>query len=497
MSADRVDALVVGGGNAGFCAAHAARETGASVLMLEKSDLGSAGGNSFYTAGAFRVAHDGLESLTDVLDPAELDRMPECVLPPYSEAEFWQDMVRVTGNRTDERMAQQLIKGSHETLRWLRAKGVRWRLMHERQAYVEDQKLVFFGGLSVGAAGGGKGLIEQHTAAAVRSGIAIRYSAAVDEILCRDDGSVAGVRYVDGAGARHEVFAGAVVLAAGGFEADPRRRARHLGPEWAAALVRGTPSNTGEVLDLALELGAAAHGDWTTCHSVAWDAGAAPEGGNRELTNQLTRGGYPLGIVVDRTGVRFIDEGADYRNYTYAKYGADILRRPGGVAFQLFDSQTRPLLRTEEYDSSPVTSAVADTIPGLASALGIDPERLRATVTEFNASIADRPFTPAVKDGRLADVYPPKSNWAVPLVSPPYYGFPVMCGITFTFGGLHVDARAAVQRPDGTSIRGLFAAGEIVGGLFAGNYPGGAGLTAGAVWGRTAGTHAAHLATGD
>ena len=159
-----------------------------------------------------------------------------------------------------------------------------------------------------------------------------------------------GVRYVDSAGASGELRAESVVLSAGGFEANADMRREHLGEGWQRAKVRGTPLNTGDMLRAALEIGAAAYGDWSTCHSVAWDAGAADEG-DRELTNRLTRGGYPLGIVVNAEGRRFVDEGADFRNYTYAKYGARILEQPGGVAYQLFDSATRPLLRTEEYDA--------------------------------------------------------------------------------------------------------------------------------------------------
>ncbi|MDQ4117007.1 MAG: FAD-binding protein, partial [Actinomycetota bacterium] len=236
-------------------------------------------------------------------------------------------------------------------------------------------------------------------------------------------------------------------------------------------------------------------GDWASCHSVAWDAGAPPRGGNRDLTNQLTRQSYPIGIVVNVEGRRFLDEGADFRNYTYAKYGREILRQPDGIAFQLFDAATRPLLRTEEYDSTPITMAEAGTLPELAAKLGIDPAGLVRTVEEFNASIEDRPFDPAVKDGRAANVDPPKSNWAVALAEPPFYGYAVSCGITFTFGGLHVAADdAQVLDAHGRRMPGLYAAGELVGGLFSGNYPGGTGLTAGAVFGRAAGTAAGRVA---
>jgi tricarballylate dehydrogenase len=495
-----VDVLVVGGGNAGFCAAHAGRESGASVLLLEKGDEAHAGGNSFYTAGAFRMVHqgasgDGARVLRElVADQTTLDRLAETDLEPYPADKFTEDMRRLTEGRCDEAMTRLLVKHSEELPGWLAGHGVRWRLMYERQAYRSAGRWVFFGGLALGTVDGGKGLIAQHTASALAAGTEIRYSATVTELVRAPDGRVTGVRYRDADGREHQVRAGAVVLAAGGFEANPERRAEYLGPNWAGALVRGNPLNTGEVLELALAAGAARHGDWSSCHSVAWDAGAPPDGGNRELTNQLTRQSYPVGIVVNRLGRRFLDEGADYRNYTYAKYGREILAQPGGVAFQLFDATTRPLLRTEEYDSRPITCAQADDLRTLARELGIDPDGLVAEVAAFNSSIVDVPFDPAVKDGRRANVEPPKSNWAQPLATPPYYGYAVSCGITFTFGGLHVDERARVLDAHGRPLPGLYAAGELVGGLFHGNYPGGSGLTAGSVYGRLAGWDAAATA---
>jgi tricarballylate dehydrogenase len=489
------DIIVVGGGNSGFCAAHAARQAGARVLLLEKGTAEQAGGNSFFTAGAFRVPHDGLDDLIPLLSEPD-PRLPETEVPPYPESAFSADMHRVTAGRTDPLLAGVLVGEAAGTIRWLASIGIRWRLMYERQAYRSDGRWVFFGGLPLGVADGGKGLVSQHTSAALAAGTEIRYQARVTALV-RDDGSgrVSGVRYRDEGGAEHTVTAAAVILAAGGFEADPARRERCLGAGWSRALVRGTPDNTGEVLDLALATGAAPHGDWASCHSVQWDADAPPAGGERRLTNQLTRQSYPLGIVVNTAGRRFIDEGADFRNYTYAKYGREVLRQPGGLAFQVFDAKTRPLLRPEEYDSEPISAETADTLTDLAVKLGADPGGLSATVSEFNASITQDPFDPAVKDGRAARVDPPKSNWAQAIDTPPYFGYRVACGITFTFGGVRIDARARVLDGSGEPIPGMYAAGEMVGGLFSGNYPGGSGLTAGAVFGRLAGAAAAESLT--
>ncbi len=491
---DRCDVVVVGGGNAGFSAALAAAEAGACVCLLEKGDRDHAGGNSFYTAGAFRCTFSGFDELRPLLEPDA--RFGEMVLDRYSEDDFWSDMQRVTDRRCDETLTRVLIEQSSGAVRWLARQGIRWRLMFERQAYRSEGRWRFFGGLVLGTLDGGKGLITQQMAAAQSAGVEVRYGAAVEDLKVDPDGRVSGVTWRDSDDQAHLTRAGAVVLAAGGFEANPRMRRQYLGQEWDSAVVRGNPLNTGELLEAAIGKGAAPYGDWTSCHSVAWDVVAQPDGGERGLTNRLTRQSYPLGIVVNRDGQRFIDEGADYRNYTYAKYGREILRQPGAVAFQLFDAKTRPLLRSEEYDSEPITAAVDDSLGGLANRLGIDPAGLRRTVDEFNSAIVTRRFDPAVKDGRAACVSPPKSNWAQALDSPPYYGYAVTCGITFTFGGLWIDEHARVLRDSGEPVAGLYAAGEMVGGLFFGNYPGGTGLTSGTVFGRLAGRHAAGLCAG-
>jgi tricarballylate dehydrogenase len=479
------DVVVVGGGNAGFCAAHAAAQAGADVVVLEKAGPEAAGGNSYYTAGAFRVVHPGLPGVLDVLDDGSRVRADRTTLDAYTRADFHADMDRLTDGRCDPELTAALVEGSEDVLQWLAGLGVRWRLMYERQAYERDGGWTFWGGLAIGTVDGGKGLIAQHRRAAGRSGIRVEHGVAVTGVAGD------GVRYRTAGGREGVLEARAVVLAAGGFEASAELRERHLGPGWGRARVRGTPTNTGEVLLAALDAGAAPHGDWGSCHSVAWDSSAQPSG-DRELTNQLTRSGYPLGLMVNRDGRRFVDEGADYRNYTYARYGREILAQPGGVAFQVFDARTRPLLRAEEYDTALVTGARADSLEDLAGALGIDAAALGETVAAFNAAVRDEvPFDPAVKDGRgTAGVDPPKSNWAQPLDEPPFWGFAVTCGITFTFGGVHIDPQARVLDAAGAPIPGLYAAGELVGGLFHGNYPGGTGLTAGTVFGRRAGQHA-------
>ncbi len=483
---EQYDVVVVGAGNAGFSVAHAARESGARVLLLEKAPQARAGGNSYFTAGAMRTAHCGLDDLDGVIEGLDSDTRHNVDLDPYSAEDFLADLRRVTRGRTDDELAAILVEESRETINWLHGKGIRFELMFHRQAYEVDGRFRFWGGLALGVVGGGKGLIAQHLSRAIRDGVEIWFDATVTRLVRDDDGAVSAVEVstVDGV---CQVDARSVVLASGGFEANPRLRAAYLGPGWDLARVRGTAYNTGDGLCAALDIGAQPYGHWSGCHSVAWDAGA-PATGDWELTNQLTRGGYPFGIVVNSGGQRFLDEGADFRNYTYAMYGAEILKQPGGYAVQIFDAKTEPLLRPEEYRAPGGTKAISDTWEGLAKELGIDEAGLVRTVAEFNDSIVGGTFDPTVKDGRRTDgITPPKSNWAQPLDTPPFLGFPVTCGITFTFGGLRIDVSARVLNTSGSPIPGLYAAGELVGGLFAFNYPGGSGLTAGSVFGRRAG----------
>ena len=479
--------VVVGGGNAGFAAAHAAAERGQRVVVLEKGAAEVAGGNSYFTAGATRIAHDGLADLLDFVEPDP--RHARAVVPRYSRAEYTADLARVTGGRNDPALTAVLVDEAYTTVRWLHRLGMRYRLLYERQTYeAPDGRVVFFGGLHVGNVDGGVGLIADHTAIAAGLGVEVRHATRATDLVT-DGHRVVGVRGTDRDGPV-EVAARSVVLAAGGFEADAELRRRHLGPGWERAHVRGTPLNTGDMIIAATRIGAATSGDWAGAHAVQWDAHhGSGDAGDRLLTNRLTRQSYPLGVLVNADGERFVDEGADFRNYTYASYGRAVLRQPGGIAFQLFDASTRPLLRTEEYDMPGVSVATADTIEDLARRIGIAPARLAATIAEFNASVdVAVPFDPAVKDGRRAALPLPKSNWAVPLETPPFHAYAVTCGITFTFGGLRGDIDGHVLDITGTPIEGLFVCGEMLGGLFWGNYPGGTGLAAGMVFGRRAGT---------
>ncbi len=487
--AERYDVVVVGSGNAGFCAAHAAREHAGRVLIVEKAPRAWAGGNSYFTAGATRTTFTTLDDLRPILDDLTDERAARVELPPYTPEQFMADMLRVTDGRCDSALTSILVNDAAAVIRWMHAKGIRWKLMYERQSFLLDGTSHFFGNLPLGTVGEGKGLIAQHTAAALASGIEIHYDSPVVGLLRGDRGAVTGV-IVDGPDGRAAIAAGAVVLASGGFEADAQRRAMYLGPNWDVAKVRGTPYNTGEVLQFALDAGAQPYGHWSGCHAIQWDAGAPPTG-DREIAHRFSKQSYPIGIVVNRNAARFLDEGADFRNYTYAKYGAEILKQPGAIAWQLFDTKTAPLLRQDEYTAPGVARSEAATIRDLAAHLGLNPDALDETVSAFNAAIQPGNFNPAIKDGvRTVGIAPPKSNWALPLDTPPYLAFAVTCGITFTFGGVKIDADARVLDRADRPIPGLHAAGELVGGLFYANYPGGSGLTSGAVFGRRAGDSA-------
>jgi len=319
-----------------------------------------------------------------------------------------------------------------------------------------------------------------------RAGIHLLYEAEMLGFL-RDGGGVRGVR-VKTVGGLMDIESGAVVLASGGFEANPEMRARYLGRNWKKVKVRGTRYNTGETLRMALDLGAKPAGDFQGSHATPVDADA-PALGQIHLTDRTNRLSYPYSIMVNVLGRRFVDEAEDLGQYTYAKTGHAILAQPRAVAYQIFDKKTVQLLE-ERYSTG--TPVVAETIEELARKLAIPPDVLRRTVEEFNAAVQPGEFNPAAKDGKLtAGLDPPKSNWALKIDTPPFAAYPVTCGITFTYGGIAIDTKARVLDTSDKPISGLYATGEITGGFFYYNYPGGAGLMRGAVFGRLAGTHAA------
>ena len=483
------DVVVVGGGNAAMCAALSAREPGARVLVLEKAPEAWRGGNGFFTAGGFRFAFKSFDEVCELVGDLSDEEKASMDVPLYTEDGYYDDLMRVTEDLADPDLALTLVRESQPTMRWMKGQGIRWIPMFGRQAYKVGGKFTFFGNLVLEAVGGGPGLIDMEYESARKVGVAVRFEAKAIRLLTDARGTVIGVEIRTPDRATESIAGRAVVLASGGFEANVEMRTRYLGPNWDLARVRGTPYNTGDGIRMALDIGAQPWGHWSGCHAVQWDYNA-PWHGDRKVGDNFQKHSYPLGVIVNADGRRFVDEGGDLRNYTYVKYGREVIKQPRRAAFQIFDQKTIGLCR-EEYRIREVTKAEADTFEELARKLEIDVEGLGRTMREFNAAVQPGTFNPAVKDGKgTRGITPPKSNWAQPLDTPPYVGFAVTTGITFTFGGLHITPQGRVLDMEGQPIGGLYAAGELVGGLFYNNYPGGAGLMAGSVFGRIAGRSA-------
>lgn len=508
------DVLVVGGGNAGFLAAISAAQSRAGrVLLIDKCPKEWAGGNSFFTAGAMRTVHSGLKDLLPLVNNVDTKTASIIDLPPYTREDFLTDLDRITHGQYDRELGRTLVDESNSTIKWLAKNGVRFQLSFNRQAYKVGGRFKFWGGLHLKTQDGGEGLIYDHQAAAARHGVEVMYETAAEKIYLDPLTGAFTSLLADRASKKINIKAKAIVLAAGGFESNPRMRAQYLGPGWDLAHVGGTPYNTGECLEIAMrDISAKQAGQWSGCHSVAWDANSPQNSGDRAVSNAFTKSGYPLGITLNTQGVRFFDEGSDIRNYTYAKFGRAILAQPQSVAFQIWDSQGIPWLREEEYGDTIVEKIHGNSIEELAQKCALkgleNPRQFVQTVKEYNEAVRahrrENPglkWDPAVRDGlstmsQSSSTKLPKSNWALSIDQGPFMAVKVGCGVTFTFGGLAVDYKTCgvISNLSGKIVPGVFCAGEMLGGLFYENYPGGSGLTSGAVFGRKAGASAALLA---
>ncbi|KAJ8654697.1 precorrin 3B synthase CobZ [Lichtheimia ornata] len=513
------DVVVVGGGNAGYSAAISAKQAGASkVLLIEKSTADAyPGGNSYFTAGAFRTVFHGLDDLLPIVHNVDAKTAKLIDMEPYTREQFYNDVMRVSGGRADDALANTLVDESRDTIDWLNKVGIQFQFSFHRQAYKVDGRYKFWGGMVLSIVNGGKGLMKNYHDAALKHGVIVRYGTSLTNILTHPNQSkVTGIQVITTSGDKQTISTGALILACGGFEANPAMRAQFLGPNWDLAHVRGTPYNTGEGLLIAQrDCNVKTAGSWSSCHATCWDANTHPHQGDVHLTNQFTKSGYPLGLMLNSNGVRFVDEGADFRNYTYAFFGKEIMRQPGGIAFQIWDSKMLPYLREEEYSDDVVEKVVANSIEELAEKLATptkgswkgtlsSKEQLIKTITEYNEAVRahrqENPnckWDPSIKDGLSTQssriqLELPKSNWALTIDEAPFVAVKITTGITFTFGGLAVDpSTAAMLDSFGNKIPNLYGAGEIVGGIASSNYAGGSGLMLGAILGRKAGISAA------
>lgn len=481
---ETTDIVVIGAGNAALCAAISAAENGAKVTVLEIAPEDKKGGNTTYTHGSIRFAYKNGEEvralLPDMTD-AEYD-MTE--FGSYKKEQFFDDLCTMSNYRTDYDLASKLTKSSYELVKWLTAHGVKWTPIYGRQAYKIDGKFVFWGGMVIEAIGGGQGLVDVLHKEAKRLGVEIHYeTAAVD--LVTESRVIQGVR-VRHQGVERIINCQAVVIASGGFHANVAMRTQYLGAGWDTVHTRGCKYNVGDGLKMAMNLGAQTVGNWSGAHAVS---------GDKNLENYkegFQKLSFPFGVMVNQNGERFIDEGENFRNYIYAKIGKEILKQPGQRAWQIFDAKVKSYIR-EEYNGRHVSKVVANSLSELADQMdGIDKEGFLREIATYNASIVkNRPFKPNELDGRNTEgLKIPKSNWANTIDEGPFEAYEVACGITFTYGGLKINKFAQVIHNDCTVMEGLYAAGEVVGGLYYDNYPGGAGLTSGSVFGKEAGEHA-------
>lgn len=451
------DIAVIGGGNAALCAAITAARAGARVVILEGAPEPYRGGNSRHTRN-FRCMHRGpMSVLTD----------------SYDEDEYFHDLMLVTKGKTDESLARMVIRRSEECLPWMEQNGVRFQPSLSGTLSLSRTNAFFLGG--------GKALVNAYYNTAQDLGVTAIYDAQVTHVH-REGDRITHIE-ADIAGQRQTVQARAYVVASGGFQADIDWLARAWGPAARNFLIRGTPYNRGVVLRDLLDQGADSVGDPTQCHAVAID-GRAPkyDGG---IVTRLDC--VPFSVVVNRDGQRFYDEGEDVWPKRYAIWGRLVAAQPDQVGYALIDAKSIDLFMPSVFP--PIK---ADSIPELAEKMGLDPAAVSATIEAFNAACRPGRFHPTELDGLATEgVTPPKTNWARPLDTPPFYGYQLRPGVTFTYLGLKVSDKAQVHSPQGP-IRNLWAAGEIMAGSILGQgYLAGFGMTIGTVFGRIAGQEAA------
>ena len=454
------DVIVIGGGNAGVTAAITAAERSCSVLVIDTAPRDMRGGNTRHTRN-LRAAHD---SPTDVMTER------------YSFDEYWEDLMRVTKGVTNEHLAEIALRGSELLPRWLEERGVRFQSALSGTLNLGRTNAFFLGG--------GRAMLNSLCRYAETVGVTFLYDADVTDIEM-EDGFCNAIDISLGDN-QHKLKFKQVITAAGGFEADLDWLAEGWGDAAKNFLVRGTPYNRGRVLKVLLDRGAQPVGAIDQCHAVAIDARAPKyDGGIASRVDAV-----PFAVVLNKDGKRFYDEGEEFWPKRYAIWGRLVAAQPDQIAYAIIDTDA-----VKRFMPSVFTPIVDDTINGLAGQLGLDPESVLATIDEFNAACPDGPIDQMALDGKATTgLKINKTNWAAPIIKPPFYGFPLRPGITFTYMGVTVNDRAQVLMQDGKPAANLFAAGEIMAGNILGQgYLGGIGMTIGGVFGRIAGAEAARV----
>ncbi|MEH2538151.1 tricarballylate dehydrogenase [Bradyrhizobium sp. AZCC 1577] len=455
----KFDVLVIGGGNAALCAAISARRAGASVLVLEGAPKFYRGGNTRHTRN-MRCAHD---AATDILTG------------PYTEEEFWDDLLRLTGGQTDEELAKFMIRESKDILNWIVEQGVRWQPS-------------LGGTLSLGRTnsfflGGGRAMLNALYLTAEKLGVEIVYDAEVID-LDIEHGMFLSAKLKQPIDGTSEIRASTLVAAAGGFEANIEWLKEYWGEAADNFLIRGTPYNRGSILKMLLDKGVQDIGDPTQCHAVAIDA-RAPKFDGGIITRHDS---VVFGIVVNKHAERFYDEGEDIWPKRYAIWGRLVAAQPDQIAYIVFDASVR-----NSFMPTLFPPLEGGSIAELATKLELDPAALEKTIAEFNAAVKPGTFDHTILDDcRTEGITPPKTHWARRIETPPYLAYPVRPGITFTYLGTRVNRQARMVMKDGTPSANMFAAGEIMAGNVLGKgYAAGIGMTIGSVFGRVAGREAA------
>ena len=487
------DVIIVGTGNAGFAAAVSASENGAKVLMLEKASEDYMGGNSALTIH-MRFAYNSFSDLLPLVKDdkqtynklynKKLQELSE-VVTEYTESDYLKDIMNVTSGKSDKILSKELVTNSLPTIKWMNKLGHLWSPTFDNPT---SANVVSFNGK-------GYGLMQRWKNIALNKGVNIKYNHQVIDLIKNNEDIISGV--VAKTNNENKIYyANSVILACGSFESNAQMRAKYLGEQWRNVKLRGIPNNTGEGLEMAISHGAIPYDDWSTCHASPQDINRPDYDlpGENKSGDYWSRYAYPFSIMVNINGNRFIDEGETWRGLTYAKTGKAILEQKNNMAFQLFDSKHVKAGVLKKYKNP--TKYQAGTLIDIANKIKItDKENFINNINTFNKAVQSGNYNPHKLDGKkVKNIFPSRSNWALPLDNPPYLAYPVICGMTFCYGGLKTSINGELINKNGDIINGLYAVGEMLGGLWHNNYPSGGGMMAGAVFGKKAGKHASSKA---